>query len=96
MKYACLVCGRVSDERRCAEHALRGRPRGRPWQRIREQILMRDGWQCTFIDEDGDRCDETTRLHVDHVMPIAAGGSDEPWNLAVLCERHNLAKGGAR
>lgn len=93
MRYACVVCARVSDERRCPDHRLRERPRGRPWQRIRQQVLARDGHRCTHIDDHGHRCPVTSPLHADHVIPIAAGGSDEPWNLVTLCARHNLAKG---
>jgi len=37
---------------------------------------------------------QTGRAHtVDHVVPVAAGGSDRPENLAVACYRCNQAKG---
>jgi len=32
-------------------------------------------------------------LTVDHLVPKAAGGSDDPGNLRTLCRRHNSAKG---
>ena len=31
--------------------------------------------------------------HVDHVIPIARGGSSWPWNLQILCPNCNLSKG---
>jgi 5-methylcytosine-specific restriction protein A len=30
--------------------------------------------------------------HVDHIMPVAAGGTDHPSNLQALCQSCNLAK----
>jgi 5-methylcytosine-specific restriction endonuclease McrA len=30
--------------------------------------------------------------HVDHIVPVACGGSDHPSNVQVLCEDCNLAK----
>jgi len=42
-------------------------------------------------DDDGVR---PARLHVDHIMPCAKGGTADPWNLQVLCGVCNIAKGG--
>jgi HNH endonuclease len=41
-------------------------------------------------DDDGIR---PARLHVDHVLPCARGGTADPWNLQVLCGVCNVAKG---
>jgi 5-methylcytosine-specific restriction endonuclease McrA len=38
-------------------------------------------------------CDETERLHLDHVIPLTRGGSNYPWNLQWLCAHHNISKG---
>lgn len=35
-------------------------------------------------------CGSTESLQIDHVVPIAAGGSDDKHNLRVLCRRCNL------
>jgi 5-methylcytosine-specific restriction endonuclease McrA len=37
--------------------------------------------------------DANNPLSVDHIVPKAAGGSDDPRNLGPLCRRHNSAKG---
>ena len=80
---------------RCEEHRLAWRPgRGSTyqWRRLRERILRRDGYRCTYTDDNG-RCRERDRLHVDHIIPVSLGGTDDPINLRVLCEYHNLSKG---
>lgn len=33
------------------------------------------------------------RIHIDHIMPLAKGGSNDPTNLQVLCRKCNLKKG---
>lgn len=56
---------------------------GRPWRRLRKQILDRDMWLC--------QCDDCkTRLvplpahEVDHIIPLANGGTDDPDNLQAI------------
>jgi hypothetical protein len=36
--------------------------------------------------------DADVRLHVDHVKPVASGGTNEPRNLATACQDCNLGK----
>ena len=57
--------------------------------RTRDAVFARDRGRCTFVGSDGKRCDETIRLHVDHIKPVARGGSDDISNLRLLCARHN-------
>lgn len=55
---------------------------------LRLQILRRDNHTCRS-------CGATApdaRLQVDHVVPVALGGSDEPSNLRTLCEPCNSGK----
>lgn len=57
--------------------------------RTRDAIFTRDSGRCTYVGSDGKRCDETIRLHVDHIKPVARGGSNDISNLRLLCARHN-------
>jgi 5-methylcytosine-specific restriction endonuclease McrA len=34
-------------------------------------------------------------LHLDYVIPLSLGGQATDTNAQVLCERHNIAKGGS-
>jgi 5-methylcytosine-specific restriction endonuclease McrA len=48
-------------------------------------VLTRDGYRCQD-------CGAPAKV-VDHITPIAAGGSDQPSNLQALCAACNLSKG---
>ena len=67
-----------------------GKPRGRyvPAQ-VRREVLRRDGRQCAFRSESGERCPSRTRLEFDHVVPVARGGETTAANLRLLCRAHN-------
>jgi hypothetical protein len=54
----------------------------------RRQAVARDGMQCSFVAEDGRRCEETGFLEIDHVVPVARGGSASE-GVRVLCRSHN-------
>lgn len=57
-------------------------------KRVRFEVLKRDGFRCRY-------CGATpteTELRVDHVIPAALGGSDDPSNLATACEPCNSGK----
>lgn len=63
---------------------------GRPWRRLREEILKRDDYLC--------QCEECQALgrvrpgnEVDHIVPRSQGGKDDPSNLrAINDECHKL------
>lgn len=57
----------------------------RAWSKIRERILIRDGYVCQYCGNDA-----TT---VDHVIPISKNGTDEPDNLLSACAKCNYSKG---
>ncbi|HVR18815.1 MAG TPA: HNH endonuclease signature motif containing protein, partial [Polyangiaceae bacterium] len=56
---------------------------------VRREVFERDGAQCTYVAEDGRRCESRTFLELDHAEPKAVGGSDEAQNLRVRCRAHN-------
>lgn len=65
-----------------------GHYRSAEWHAIRERILVRDCSRCAVCG----RVVAGRQAHVDHVIPLADGGTDADANLQVLCERHHGAK----
>ncbi len=57
--------------------------------RTRDAVFARDRGRCTYVGSDGKRCDTTIRLHVDHIRPVARGGTNDVANLRLLCAWHN-------
>ncbi len=62
---------------------------GRPWRRLREQVMARDLHLCVTCRAAG-RIRQATE--VDHITPVAKGGSDNPANLQSLCADCHQAK----
>jgi hypothetical protein len=58
---------------------------------LRFRILQRDGFRCRYCGRPGSAPDVV--LHVDHVVPRAAGGATDEGNLLTACEECNLGKG---
>lgn len=56
---------------------------------MRHEVFKRDNYTCC---ECGARKDDGARLHVDHIIPVSKGGSDELDNLQTLCSDCNLNK----
>ena len=57
-------------------------------KRLRMEILRRDNYTCRYCG--GSAPD--VKLTIDHVTPIALGGSDEPGNLVAACFDCNAGK----
>jgi 5-methylcytosine-specific restriction endonuclease McrA len=57
---------------------------------VRREVFERNGEQCTFVDDEGRRCEARTLLELDHVVPRAAGGADSADNLRGRCRHHNM------
>lgn len=57
-------------------------------KRLRYEILRRDGHKCRYC---GAKAADTP-LTIDHVVPSALGGSDEPSNLVAACGPCNAGK----
>ena len=60
--------------------------------RLRFTILQRGNFACRACGR-SPLADNTVKLHVDHIVPIARGGKTIPDNLQVLCADCNLGKG---
>jgi 5-methylcytosine-specific restriction endonuclease McrA len=57
--------------------------------RVRDEVYARDDGRCTFVGPDGRRCAATRSLQIDHVIPVARGGSGDIDNLRLMCAQHN-------
>ncbi len=55
----------------------------------RFQVLERDGFRCRYCGANG----TAEQLHVDHILPVSRGGSDDLDNLVASCHACNLGKG---
>ncbi len=56
---------------------------------VRRAVWERDGGRCTFVSDDGQRCEATRLIEFDHVLPVAKGGRSTPDNLRLRCRGHN-------
>lgn len=57
-------------------------------KRLRYEILRRDNHTCRYCG----RTAPDVPLRVDHVVPVALGGTDDPTNLVTACEPCNSGK----
>lgn len=63
---------------------------GWEWQKLRAQILKRDGYQCQCSDCKARRIPLPAN-DVDHIVPRGDGGTDDPSNLqAMASDCHKL------
>jgi len=56
---------------------------------LRREVWMRDEGRCSFLGEDGHRCNETRCLEFGHLHPWGKDGEHSPDNLALRCRAHN-------
>lgn len=72
------AAARASEEQRRARSKVTATVRGR--------VLQRDGDRCKT-------CGSTDELQIDHIVPVARGGTGDIDNLQVLCRPCNASKG---
>ena len=56
---------------------------------VKSAVWERDGGQCTFVSDCGQRCPARSRLEFDHRVPVAHGGQATPENVRLMCRSHN-------
>ena len=57
---------------------------------VRRAVWRRDGGACCYRDPlTGVTCGSTHLLQIDHIVPVAQGGSDDIANLRLRCAVHN-------
>ena len=53
------------------------------------RVMRRDRFTCTYCGKNGSEVE----LHVDHIIPLARGGSNHIANLTTACRQCNQSKG---
>lgn len=64
-----------------------GRLPQREWRQLRQAVINRDGLSCRYCGQD------SPSPQIDHVLPLALGGTNEMSNLTVACRSCNASKG---
>jgi len=59
---------------------------------LQRLIYQRAQACCEYVSATGHRCRSRYQTQVDHILPLAKGGGNEPANLRVLCRTHNLSE----
>jgi 5-methylcytosine-specific restriction endonuclease McrA len=80
----CICCGTLSNGSFCPRHARPGSRR--QWRKTRQAVFAFYGPRCA--------CGAPAE-HVDHVIPVADGGTDRLDNLRPACAKCNLARAQA-
>ena len=56
---------------------------------VRRAVAERDQYRCTYVDDRGHRCRETSGLELHHEHAYALGGPPTTANIALRCRAHN-------
>jgi hypothetical protein len=56
---------------------------------VKRAVRERDRDRCTFVAQDGHRCEARKFLEFDHALPVARGGQSTIGNLRLRCRAHN-------
>lgn len=57
---------------------------------VKREVAERDQQQCTFVDADGNRCQERWGLELHHdEVPFTRGGPHTAANVTLVCRAHN-------
>lgn len=61
--------------------------------KVKRVLFQRAGHACEYVQpETNKRCDSCYQLQIDHIIPVAKGGTNEFHNLRALCGVHNRAE----
>ena len=56
---------------------------------VKRAVAERDGYQCSFVAPNGQRCQKRRDLHYHHEEVFARGGPSSVENLRIMCAEHN-------
>jgi hypothetical protein len=62
---------------------------------VRRAVYLRDDAQCSFVSQDGRRCDARALLELDHAEPWARLGDAGVDNIRLRCREHNNCMRGS-
>jgi 5-methylcytosine-specific restriction endonuclease McrA len=57
-------------------------------QSVKNYVFQRDNYQCQSCG----KTNQETQLNIDHIIPLAKGGSNDISNLQTLCQQCNQKK----
>ena len=85
------ILERLCDEKIKAKTAVKNPPKVNPLQgrahintNLRKQIFQKANHECQYSG-----CRSKHFLELEHIQPLAHGGTNEPANLTILCRAHN-------
>jgi len=89
-EHVCIICGNIGPTRRCPTHKPKRGPSSiessdPTYRRNRPKVLARDGHRCRYCGAHA--------TEVDHITPVAHGGTSNLDNLAAACQPCNRSKG---
>jgi hypothetical protein len=90
-----LIVREAEKQKFCATSRPRARRRGSSADprhipaAVKRAVWVRDGGQCGFVSESGQRCPARTKLEYDHVDPVARGGEATVEGIRIRCRTHN-------
>jgi hypothetical protein len=59
----------------------------------RKYVFHRGQYCCDYISSiNGHKCGSRFQVQLDHIIPVAKGGGNNPENLRLLCRTHNLSE----
>jgi len=56
---------------------------------VQREVWRRDRGQCTFVSDDGHRCEARKFIEFDHVQEVACGGEASIAGIRLRCRAHN-------
>ena len=68
--------------------ATHGKGRHVPAQ-VKREVWKRDGGRCTFVSDQGKRCEARSSLEFDHIDAVARGGEASINTIRLRCRAHN-------
>jgi regulator of replication initiation timing len=95
MEKYCTNCNSVFDDLNykicpyCGEQLSEREGRQPIPRQLRHEVFVRDGYRCR---ECGASVEDGATLEIDHILPVAKGGTNDIDNLQTLCKECNRAK----